>query len=142
MLKKGITALVFVLIIMVYVFGQAKPVASSGSKISIERGKKVYATYCLSCHQADGSGVPHMNPPLKKTKWVKGSKGQLINVILKGMKEEVEINDEMYTNVMAPHAFLSDQEIADVLSYIRSSFGNKASAVTVAEVKAAREKAK
>jgi len=83
-----------------------------------------------------------MNPPLKKTKWVKGSKGQLITVILKGMNQEIEIDDETYTNVMAPHAFLSDQDIADVLSYIRNSFGNKGSVVTVAEVKAAREKVK
>ena len=109
---------------------------------SIARGKKVYATYCLSCHQADGSGVPKMNPPLIKTDWVTGDKKRLINVILNGMNEKIVIDDEEYESVMASHSFLKDEQIADVLTYIRNSFGNKASAVTPAEVKAARGKVK
>jgi mono/diheme cytochrome c family protein len=111
-------------------------------KPSIDRGKKIYTTYCLSCHQADGSGVPKMNPPLIKTSWVLGDKKRLINVMLNGMNEKIVIDDEEYENVMASHSFLKDQEIADVLTYIRNSFGNKASAVTAAEVKALRPKAK
>src|SRR5688500_18900063 len=94
-------------------------------KASIERGKKVYDNTCLACHQVNGSGVPGMNPPLKKTKWVVGDKKTLINVILKGMDEEIVVNDETYTNVMPAFANLTDQEIADVLTYIRNSFGNK-----------------
>jgi mono/diheme cytochrome c family protein len=107
-------------------------------KASIDRGKKVYDTYCLSCHMEDGNGVPRMNPPLAKTTWVTGDKKKLIAVILNGMDEEVQINGQAYSNTMAPHDFLKDDEIADVLTYVRNSFGNKASAVTVADVKAAR----
>lgn len=107
-------------------------------KASIDRGKKVYDTYCLACHMEDGNGVPRMNPPLVKTKWVLGDKKKLAAVVLNGMDEEIEINGQSYTNPMAPHDFLKDQDIADVLTYIRNSFGNKASAVTAAEVKAAR----
>lgn len=107
---------------------------------AIARGKKVYEQYCLTCHQVDGSGVPHLNPPLIKTSFVLGDKPALIQVILKGMQSSVPIDDEYYSNNMPPHNFLKDQEIADVLTYVRNNFGNKASAVTAAEVKAARAK--
>jgi mono/diheme cytochrome c family protein len=109
-------------------------------KASMERGKKVYESTCLACHQANGSGVPGMNPPLKQTKWVTGSKDTLINIVLNGMSEEIEVNGEYYDNVMPPHSHLKDQQIADVLTYIRNSFGNKASAVTEEEVKKLRTK--
>ena len=109
-------------------------------KASIERGKKVYESTCLACHQVNGSGVPGMNPPLKKTKWVLGDKKTLINIILKGLDQEIEVNDETYSNTMPSMANLSDQEIADVLTYVRNSFGNKASQITEAEVKKLREK--
>lgn len=107
-------------------------------KASMERGQKVYDTYCLGCHQADGSGVPRLNPPLAKVNYVTGDKKQLIKVVLAGLDTEIEINGEVYNNVMAPHDFLKDQEIADVLTYIRNSFGNKAAAITPADVKNVR----
>ena len=113
---------------------------NGGAKASIDRGKTVYATYCLSCHQLDGSGVPRLNPPLKKTKWVLGDKKKLIGIVLNGMDELIEIDGEEYENVMPAQAFLKDDQIADVLTYVRNSFGNKASVVTPAEVKALRGK--
>jgi mono/diheme cytochrome c family protein len=63
-------------------------------------------------------------------------------VILNGLDEEIEVEGETYHNVMPPMTHLSDQEIADVLTYVRNNFGNKASAVKEAEVKALREKVK
>jgi len=104
------------------------------------RGKKVYNLYCLSCHAADGSGMENLNPPLIKTKGVTGDKSKLIGIILKGMNVHEPINGKVYTNTMAPLDYLTDQQISDVLTYIRKSFGNKASAVTPGEVKAEREK--
>lgn len=126
----------------IYLLWQPVPVTArqDALKASMERGKKIYNTYCLSCHQADGSGVPGLNPPLIKTTWVLGDKKRLINIVLKGMNEPIEVEDERYENVMAPHAFLKDDQVADVLNYIRNSFGNKASRVTAAEVKAVRAK--
>jgi len=109
---------------------------------SIERGGKVYYEQCLSCHQADGGGVQKMNPTLIKTKWVLGDKTQLIQIVLNGMNGKTEINGDTYQNVMAPHSDLTDQQIADVLTYVRNSFGNKASAVSVLQVKAVRAKTK
>lgn len=83
-----------------------------------------------------------MNPPLIKTVYVLGDKKRLVGIVLNGMDEPLEIDGETYSNVMAPHEFLKDQEIADVLTYVRNSFGNKASAVTAAEVKAIRAEKK
>jgi mono/diheme cytochrome c family protein len=92
----------------------------------------------VACHQADGLGVPHMNPPLVKTTYVLGDKSKLIKIVLNGFDEDVEINGETYSNTMAAHDFMKDQEIADVLTFVRNSFGNKAGAITIAQVKATR----
>jgi len=119
-----------------------KATASSSLKSTMQRGELVYKSVCLTCHQADGGGVPRMNPPLIKTKWVLGDKTKLITLMLKGMNEPIEIEDEEYHNPMPPHAQLSDQQIADVLTFVRNSFGNKASAVTPTEVKSVRAKVK
>jgi len=108
----------------------------------LSRGKIVYEQICLACHQADGSGVPSLNPPLIKTKWVLGEKKELIRIVVKGMDEEIEIDGESYHNVMPPLNYLTDQQIADVLTYVRTNFTNKANAVTTAEVKAWRSKEK
>lgn len=108
----------------------------------IARGKTVYDQLCLACHQADASGVPNLNPPLVKTSWVLGGKKELIKVILLGMDKEIEVNGDYYENVMPPLAHLSDEQIADVLTYVRNSFGNKASSVSGSEVKDVRESLK
>ncbi len=105
---------------------------------SITRGKAVYAMYCLACHQPDGMGVPGMNPPLSKTTYVSGDRTRLINIVLKGLNTDIEINGDTYSNPMPAHNFLSDQQVADVLTYVRSNFGNKAAAITPAQVKAVR----
>ena len=125
---------------------QKKPAAKAKAvavapRVVLLPGKAIYAQNCLSCHQADGGGVDSMNPPLAKTTWVLGDKTRLVKVLLNGM-QGVDIDGEPYNNVMASHDFLTDQQIADVLTYVRNSFGNKASAVKTAEVKAIRATAK
>ena len=117
----------------------AKPAAAApgGMAASITRGKQVYLEQCLACHQADALGVSGMNPPLVKTKFVLGDKATLVKIVLNGMTG-IEVEGEDYHGVMAPHSDLTDQQIADVLTYVRNSFGNKAKAVTAAEVKAIR----
>lgn len=111
-------------------------------KASLARGKKVYDKTCITCHQPDGDGVPRMNPPLIKTHQVLGSKEKLVRIIVQGYNEQVEINGEIYYTPMPAQPLLSNQEIADVLTYIRNNFGNKASAVTVSEVNKIRAKIK
>ena len=111
-------------------------------KAAMERGKKVYNQYCAPCHQMDGSGVPGLNPPLEKTPHVLGDKTTLILIILKGLNTHQEINGEVYNNIMAPHNHLTDLQISDVLTYVRNSFGNKATAVTPGDVKYVRARTK
>lgn len=113
-------------------FAQTKKPAATAN------GKALYKQYCMSCHQENGSGVPRMNPPLIKTDYVLGDKTRLIRVLLLGLNDEVEINGEYYSNPMPSQEALKDEEIAAILTYVRNSFGNKASAVTTAEVKKVR----
>jgi mono/diheme cytochrome c family protein len=111
--------------------------AQTGVQASKIRGKQVYLQQCLACHQADAGGVDGMNPSLIKAKFVLGDKAALVKIVLNGLSG-VEIDGDSYNGVMAPHADLTDLQIADVLTYIRSNFGNKASAITPAQVKAIR----
>jgi len=115
---------------------KAKPRYVAG--LALISGKGIYEKYCLTCHQADGGGVPNMNPSLIKTSYVLGNKTRLIKVVLNGFSENVDIDGESYSNVMPSHDFLKDQEIAAVLTYVRENFTNKAGPVTAAQVKAVR----
>ena len=83
-----------------------------------------------------------MNPPLVKTAQVLGDKAALVRIVLFGLTGEVEVSGDTYHNVMPPHPEMTDQEIADVLTYVRNSFGNKAKPVTAADVKTVRAKGK
>ncbi|HEY2728242.1 MAG TPA: cytochrome c [Parafilimonas sp.] len=105
---------------------------------SKQRGNALYKKYCLTCHQADGSGVPKMNPPLIKTSYITGDKTKLIKWVLQGSVQHIQIDGEDYSNNMPAQNYLTDQQIADVLTYARSSFGNKATAVLPSEVKDVR----
>jgi mono/diheme cytochrome c family protein len=101
----------------------------------VHPGKAVYTKYCLTCHMSDGSGVPGMHPPLGPGSWVENDPVELIAIMMKGLSGKIEVNGEIYKNFMPSHASLTDQEIADVLSYIRSSFGNNLDPVSADMVK-------
>lgn len=139
-----ITALTLLIFAPIFAQTRAPAVKKPAKKATISpatiaRGKAVYSTYCVACHQPDGGGVPSMNAPLIKTPHVLGAKPELISILLKGM-EGVDIMGESYSNAMPPHNFLTNQQIADVLTYVRNNFGNKASGVTATEVAAVRNK--
>ena len=141
-MRKSFAILTVLALTSASAFAQRKPAPKAVSKapavlVGVLKGKAIYTQYCLSCHQADGGGVDGMNPPLTKTDYVLGDKTRLINVLVNGLKG-VDINGEEYHNVMPSQSYLSDQQMADVLTYVRNSFGNKASVVTVAEVKVVR----
>jgi len=94
--------------------------------------------YCLVCHQGNGTGVPGMYPPLTKGSWAGRDPKELVPILTKGLSGKVEVNDEVYKSVMPAQEQLTDQEIADVLSYIRSNFGNSFPPVSAATVKKIR----
>jgi len=97
---------------------------------SVHPGKLTYDKYCLTCHQADGSGVPNMHPPLGPGTWVEKDPNELIAILMKGLSGKIEVNGEIYKSYMPSQAKLTDEEIANVLSYVRASFGNNLSPVT------------
>jgi mono/diheme cytochrome c family protein len=105
------------------------------------KGKKIYETKCLVCHQADGGGVPNMNAPLDGASNVVGNNiARLVRIIRAGYSERLPLDGMYYNNVMTPNPDLKDADIANVLSYIRTSWSNKASKITVAQVQAAKGK--
>lgn len=101
-------------------------------------GKAVYVKNCLTCHQSDGSGVPNMHPPLGPGSWVGKDPKELVAIMMKGLSGKIEVNGDEYKNFMPSHAKLTDEEIADVLTYVRSSFGNNFEPVTADLVKKIR----
>src|ERR1700759_2032825 len=102
---------------------------------SMQRGQKIYEQTCLPCHQADAGGVPGLTPPLQNSSYVQGPAAKVIGIVLNGLNDGVEIDGETYSNPMPPFGTsLKDQDIADVLTYVRSHFGNKASPVSVTQV--------
>ncbi len=101
-------------------------------------GKKIYETRCLVCHQSDGGGVPNMNPPLDGASNVNGKDiARLVKIIRNGYDERIALDGMYYNNAMTANPDLKEDAIADVLTYIRTSWSNKASAVTISQVKAA-----
>ncbi len=108
------------------------------------QGSKLYAKdgYCATCHQSNGKGLSASGfPPLANSKWVTGNEDRLIKLVLKGLMGPLELNGVKYEGQVPMTPFgglMSDQEIAAVLTYVRNSFGNKASAITAAQVKAIR----
>ena len=144
-IKKFLAGLALCATFAAPVVAQKKPAAKALVKKAataipaplLAQGQSVYKQYCLTCHMADGLGVDGMNPPLAKTDYVLGDKTRLTKVLLNGL-QGVEIDGEKYRGVMPAQESLTDAQIAAVLTYVRNAFGNKASAVTVAEVKAVR----
>ena len=111
-------------------------VQKSPYRLSMDSGKMIYARHCLSCHQSDGQGLANICQPLDK-KIVTGDKKNLIEILISGQIKK-EGSGEVYQHGMPPDPDMKDPEIADVLTYIRNSFGNKASVVNVSEVKSVR----
>ncbi len=103
-------------------------------------GAQVYNTYCISCHQHNGHGDGNRFPPLDSSEWVNGDKQKLIDVVLNGLNIPITVKGKPYNNLMPQHSFLRDEDIAQVLNYIRQHFNNNTDVITVGEVKKVRGK--
>ncbi len=142
MRKNTVLAGIAILLAVTGVAQQKKAISkmpTTSSKASVTAGELVYTQFCVSCHLPDGGGVENLNPPLIKTAFINGDKARLITTVLNGMSQ-VEINGDRYNNVMPAFNYLTNKQVADVLTYVRNSFGNKKPAVTVADVKPVRAK--
>ncbi len=127
--KKHILRLIGILIAMP-LWADAKP------------GEQEYQAYCLACHGDKGQGgVNFSAPPLAESAWVQGEAERAIKVVLNGLKGNIEVDGHVYTALMMPPqgAVLSDKQIADILSYVRTSWGNKSGKVKPAAVAKVRK---
>ncbi len=102
-------------------------------------GRAVFMRTCVTCHQQNGQGIQGTFPPIAENPVATGDKAVLIRMVLHGLSGPVTVKGVRYNNVMPPWKSLSDAELAAVLTYVRSNFGNTADAVTPEEV--ARERA-
>ncbi len=107
-------------------------------KASIARGKEIYLAQCMTCHLEAGEGIEGVYPPLAKSDYLMADKKRPVKQILNGLNGPIKVNGKEYNGEMT--AFdMSDQELSDVVNYVRNSWGNKGEALTPDEVKMARK---
>ena len=108
-----------------------------------DEGLQLYTSRCASCHQFNGQGLGNDFPPLSGTEWVTGDKGRLIRIVLGGLSGPLEVDGIRYDGSMPPWGeFLDDKQVASLLTYIRSSWGNAAPPVLAEEVANVRQATK
>lgn len=106
-------------------------------------GKQVYTKVCQQCHQAAGTGIPTLYPPLAKSDWIGKDVDVLARIVIHGLQGPIKVNGQDYNQAMTAQGNnLSDAEIAAALTYVRSSWGNAESEITEEQVKGVREKYK
>src|SRR5580704_17047565 len=114
-------------------------------KASIDRGKMIYMQTCITCHQPTGLGVPGAFPPLAGTEFTTGDVRRMAAMVLKGVNPPLKVKEMLYAVPMPPPALTfpilnDDSKVADVINYVRNSFGNKDDkGVTPEEVSAIRK---
>jgi mono/diheme cytochrome c family protein len=116
------------------------PAAEPTATVASANGEEIYQR-CVTCHMADGNGMAGAFPPLAGSEWVTGPAARPIAIVMHGLQGEITVKGATYNSMMMAYGTgvpMSDDEIAAVLTYVRSNFGNSAPAVTPAEVAAVR----
>jgi nitrite reductase (NO-forming) len=106
----------------------------------VKFGERVFSANCIACHQPTGVGIPGVFPPLAGSDFLNADKKRAIGVVSNGLEGQVTVNGQKFANVM-PKLGLSDEDIANVLSFVYDSWGNSKQQVTPQEVRAVREAA-
>lgn len=119
-------------------------VTDQGSAVTaatLKAGEEVYLTMCVACHQQTGQGLAGLFPPLAGSEWVNAKQpDRIVRIVLHGLQGEIDVLGQTYNNVMTPWKDqLTDQQIADAISYIRNSWDNSASGVSAAKVTEIRQ---
>jgi nitrite reductase (NO-forming) len=104
--------------------------AQEDIKVTAERGKAVYMATCMVCHQLNGAGLPGAFPPLGKVEYANGDARRAVAIVLKGINAPLTVNGMTYVVPMpqpdiAYPMLKEDKNVADVLNYVRTSFGNE-----------------
>jgi nitrite reductase (NO-forming) len=113
-------------------------IATLTKEIQVEKGKGVYMQTCFVCHQPEGQGVAGQIPPLAKSDFLIANRENSIRGVLAGRSGEVVVNGKKYNSIMAPLQYLTDEQIANVITYVRNSWGNQGDAVSPQEVRKIR----
>jgi nitrite reductase (NO-forming)/hydroxylamine reductase len=114
--------------------------AASGQMADVlQRGEEAYLGNCAACHQANGQGMTGVFPPLAESDFLERERKEVLKVALFGLSGPVTVNGIEYNSVMPSMGYLSDQQLADALTYVFNSWGNDYAAVSVDEVAALRE---
>ena len=106
-------------------------------------GMKTYGQFCSACHQPHGEGMANIAPSLVKSDWVNGEPKILMGVAVHGLSGPININGKPAKNIppiMPGHGFLTDQQLADTLTYVRNAWGNKSDQISPDQIKSYREK--
>jgi nitrite reductase (NO-forming) len=115
-------------------------IAGLTKEIQIQKGKAVYLQTCFVCHQPEGQGVPAQIPPLAKSDFLSAKdKDNIIRGVVAGRTGQITVNGKTYNGTMIPLAYLNDEQIANVLTYVRNSWGNMGEAISVQEVAKIRQ---
>jgi nitrite reductase (NO-forming) len=110
-------------------------IAGLTKEIQIQKGKSVYMQTCFVCHQPEGQGVPNTIPPLAKSDFLAAKdKDNIIRGILEGRTGAITVNGKPYNGTMIPLAYLTDEQVANVLTYVRNSWGNTGDAISTQDV--------
>jgi nitrite reductase (NO-forming) len=104
-------------------------------------GERLYKQNCMSCHMADGAGIPQAFPPLAKSDYMMADRERAISIVLNGLEGPVTVNGTTYNSVM-PKLNLNDDQVASIVTYIMNSWGNKADMTTIEDVKKVRASGK
>lgn len=122
-----------------YVLTSAMLVISwCGFSQNAAKGKGVYDKVCVACHQPTGQGIPSAFPPLAKSDYLNKDVNRAIKGVVKGLSGPITVNGKKFRGAMPAQA-LSDQQIADALTYVYANWGNNKTVVTPAMVKAQRK---
>jgi mono/diheme cytochrome c family protein len=118
----------------------ALPTANAAAPPATAAGQKVFDANCAGCHGSNGQGAPAIFPPLAANPYVAGDVRRIIHTVKFGLNGKIVVKGKKYDGQMpAWQGTLTDPQIAAVISYVRASWGNKASAVTAAQVAAVRK---
>lgn len=112
-------------------------IAGYHKEIQMEKGQRVFLQTCFACHQPTGLGLPGVFPPLAKSDYLMADKTRSIVAVVKGLSGPIKVNNVEYNGVMPP-VMINDEQIANVLTYVRNSWGNEGEPVTVEEVRKVR----
>lgn len=102
-------------------------------------GKQVYGKTCVACHQAEGQGIASAFPPLANSDYLNADVDRAIGIVLHGLTGEITVNGEKYNSIMTKQ-MISQDEVANVLTYVYNSWGNNGTVVTPEMVKKVKDK--